>query len=69
MRASVVPVSEPWWNKNNPPNMKEVNSVQELVDALVRVSLCTAIRAGKGGLAASELHTCLTKFSCTGRGW
>ncbi|GLC42712.1 hypothetical protein PLESTB_001130400 [Pleodorina starrii] len=25
---------EPWWLKDNPPNMKDINSIQELVDAL-----------------------------------
>ncbi|GFR45641.1 hypothetical protein Agub_g7050 [Astrephomene gubernaculifera] len=26
--------SEPWWAKDNPSNMKDINSIQELVDAL-----------------------------------
>ncbi|DBB04658.1 TPA: hypothetical protein ACH3X1_012721 [Trebouxia sp. C0004] len=26
--------AEPWWEKNNPPNMKSITSVQEMVDAM-----------------------------------
>ncbi|KAL3136885.1 hypothetical protein ABBQ32_006497 [Trebouxia sp. C0010 RCD-2024] len=26
--------AEPWWEKNNPPNMKSITSVQDLVDAM-----------------------------------
>ena len=33
--ASRSPPKEPWWEKNNPPNMKGVSSVQQFVDELV----------------------------------
>lgn len=32
-----APVKEPWWERNNPPNMKTITSVQEFVDELVRL--------------------------------
>lgn len=32
--AARASTSEPWWAKNSTPNMKDVNSIQELVDAL-----------------------------------
>ena len=28
-------MSEEWWNKNTPDNMKSINSVQDFVDELV----------------------------------
>lgn len=30
-----VPVREPWWERNNPPNMKTITRVQDFVDELV----------------------------------
>ncbi len=33
--ASRSPPKEPWWEKNNPPNMKGISSVQQFVDELV----------------------------------
>ena len=36
MSASKIAVTEPWWSRNNPENMKDVHSVQEFVDELVR---------------------------------
>ncbi|CAL5227740.1 g10756 [Coccomyxa viridis] len=32
--ASRSPPKEPWWEKNNPPNMKGISSVQQFVDEL-----------------------------------
>lgn len=29
-------MKEPWWERNNPPNMKTITSVQDFVDELVR---------------------------------
>ena len=31
-----APVTDKWWLKNNPPNMKSVASVQDFVDCMVR---------------------------------
>ncbi|KAK9817765.1 hypothetical protein WJX72_001869 [[Myrmecia] bisecta] len=33
-QAGRLPVSEPWWTRNNPENMKDVHSVEELVNEL-----------------------------------
>ncbi len=30
-----TPVTEPWWTKNNPDNMRSVSSVEEYVQLLV----------------------------------
>lgn len=35
VKAGRITASEPWWEKNNPPNMKSITSVQEMVDAMV----------------------------------
>ncbi len=40
VNAGRLTSAEPWWEKNNPSNMKSITSVQEMVDAMVRHSQC-----------------------------
>ena len=39
-----IAVTEPWWTRNMADNMKDVHSVQEFVDELVRRCLAQTVQ-------------------------
>ena len=43
MSASKIAVTEPWWTRNMADNIKDVHSVQEFVDELVRRCLAQTV--------------------------
>jgi len=51
--------AEPWWEKNNPPNMKSITSVQEMVDAMVRQLLLFVLT-----ISAAKHRTFLGGHEC-----
>ena len=51
-----------WWEATCPPNVVHVNSVQEMVDAMVRGGTCSALSVALA-LALAQLLLLLSQFS------